>query len=345
MIDAKAIVEEEQLEDLLSQPYPEDIEFAGEAFHDDVMVIGAGGKMGPTLVQRLVRSIKAAGVKGQVLAVSRFSDASQAECLERHGARCIAADVLNEEHLSSLPQCPYIIYMVGMKFGSTGNQPMTWAVNTYLPGRVAEHFSSSRIVSFSTGNVYPLVPVESGGPTEDAPTGPVGEYAQSCLGRERILQYFCEANSTPNCILRLNYAVEPRYGVLLDIAHKIQHDQPVPVEMGYVNVIWQGDANSVCLRAFSICEVPAKILNLTGSEVVSVRWLAEELGQRLGKKVVFRGQENDTALLNDASQCRRLFAVPRVSINEILDLVAHWVEIGGPVLDKPTKFEVRDGKF
>lgn len=345
MIDAKAISEEEQLEDLLSEPYPEDIELARQAFHEDVMVIGAGGKMGPTLVQRLVRSIEKAGVRGKVLAVSRFSDAAQAQRLEQHGARCIAADVLNEDHLEALPQCPNVIYMVGMKFGSTGNQPKTWAVNTYLPGRVAEHFSSSRIVAFSTGNVYPLVPVGSGGPTEDAPTSPVGEYAQSCLGRERILQYFCEANSTPGCILRLNYAVEPRYGVLLDIAQKIQSDQPVPVEMGHVNVIWQGDANSVCLRAFSICDVPAKILNLTGNEVLSVRWLAEELGQRLGKKVIFQGSETDTALLSDASQCRQLFDVPRVSISEILDLVAHWVQIGGPVLDKPTKFEVRDGRF
>src|SRR5690606_5151552 len=295
MINAKEIVTEAQLEDLLSEPYPEDVELARQLFNDDVMVIGAAGKMGPTLVQRLVRSIEQAGAKGKVIAVSRFSDSSQIEHLERHGAHCIAADVLDEDQLASLPDCPYIIYMVGMKFGSTGNQPKTWAVNTYLPGRVADRFPASRIVAFSTGNVYPLVAVNSGGPTEEAPTGPVGEYAQSCLGRERILQYFSEVNSTRTCILRLNYAVEPRYGVLLDIAQRIQNNQPVPVEMGYVNVIWQGDANSVCLRAFSICETPAKILNLTGDEVLSVRWLAEELGQRLGKKVTIQGQEQDTA--------------------------------------------------
>lgn len=340
MRDPDQIIDEEQLEDLLSEPYPEDVEF-GSKLDGDILVLGAGGKMGPTLVQRMVRSTD--GVK--VYAVSRFSDPRHKHNLDRCGAIAISADLLGEAGLAALPDCPNVIYMVGMKFGASGEEDLTWIMNTYLAGRAAERFKSSRIVAFSTGNVYPFVSVDSGGSKETDPTGPVGEYAQSCLGRERVLEYFSRLNSTPVCILRLNYAVEPRYGVLLDIATKVYRGEPVPIEMGYVNVIWQGDANSVCLRSLGLCKSPAEILNVAGKETLSVRSLAEKFAQRFGCQAHFEGKESDTALLSNASRCHQLFRVPRVSVDELLDLIARWVKKGGPTLGKPTKFEVRNGKF
>lgn len=334
----------EDLEDLLSRPYPEDIELAGK-LDDDVLVLGAGGKMGPTLVQRIVRAVDEAGSDITVYAASRFSNEEKRKRLDKIGAETVAADLLDESQLAALPDCRNVIYLVGMKFGATGKQPLTWAMNTYLPGRVAERFASSRIVAFSTGNVYPPMPVDSGGPTEEDSVGPVGEYAQSCLGRERIFQHFSLRNGTPVCLLRLNYAVEARYGVLLDIATKVYDEQPVPVNMGYVNVIWQGDANSVCFRSLELCDSPADILNTTGPEILSVRELAKTFADRFDRSVTFTGSEQETALLNDASRSHELFGEPRVSVDEVIELVARWVENEGATLSKPTKFEVRDGQF
>jgi nucleoside-diphosphate-sugar epimerase len=334
----------EQLEAQLSAPYPEDIAFAKD-LEGDIMILGAGGKMGPTLTQRIYRALEEAGTDAAVYAVSRFSNPAKRERLEAIGAETIAADLLNEDELGALPACRNIIYMVGMKFGASGKKALTWAMNTYLPGRVAEHFPDSRIVAFSTGNVYPFVPVDSGGCTEDDPTGPVGEYAQSCLGRERIFQHFSVANDTPVCLLRLNYAVEPRYGVLLDIAERVYNDEPVSLDTAYFNAIWQGDANSYCFRALDLCDSPADILNMTGPEVLSVREVAREFGKRFGKEISFTGEERETALLNDSSRAHELFGKPRVSIDEAIDRVAQWMEGGGPLLDKPTKFQVRDGSF
>lgn len=344
MIEVDRIQDEQDLERLLSDPYPEDVEMA-RRLQGDLLVLGAGGKMGPTLVERIVRAIQQAGSPSKVYAASRFSDPLQREKLEAEGAKTLAADLMEEAQLSALPRCPYVIYMVGMKFGSTGQEERTWAVNAYLPGRVAEHFRDARIVAFSTGNVYPLVPVDSGGSREEDRPGPVGEYAQSCLGRERVLQYFSLRHSTPMCILRLNYAVEARYGVLLDIAVRVYAGEPIPLEMGYVNVIWQGDANSVCFRSFDLCRSPAEILNLTGPETLSVRELAETFGERLGRRPVFEGREGPTALLNNASRCHARFGPPRVPVSQVIDLVARWVSIGGPTLAKPTKFEIKDGQF
>jgi len=301
--------------------------------------------MGPTLVQRVVRAVEQAGVDVTVYAVSRFTDDEKRERLDAIGAETVAADLLDEAHLAALPDGRNVIYLVGMKFGATGQESLTWAMNTYLPGRVAERFADARIVAFSTGNVYPPTPVASGGPTEDDPVGPVGEYAQSCLGRERIFQHFALRNETPVCLLRLNYAVEARYGVLLDVAQKVYDGQPVSLDMGYVNVIWQGDANSVCFRALEQCDVPANILNVTGPETLAVRELAEAFAERFDRSVTFTGSEQDTALLNDASRAHRLFGAPRVSVQEVIELVARWVERDGATLGKPTKFEVRDGQF
>lgn len=301
--------------------------------------------MGPTLVQRIYRALREADSDATVYAVSRFSNPAKQERLEELGAETVAADLLNEDDLASLPDCRNIIYMVGMKFGATGKEGLTWAMNAYLPGRVAERFPNSRIVAFSTGNVYPFVSVDSGGSTETDPTGPVGEYAQSCLGRERIFDYFSRANDTPICLLRLNYAVEPRYGVLLDIAERVYEDEPVSLDTAYFNAIWQSDANSYCFRSLDLCDSPAEVLNITGPEILSVRSVAEAFAERFGKDVTFTGEESETALLNDASRSHELFGEPKVSISEAIDRIATWMEGGGPLLDKPTKFQVRDGSF
>jgi nucleoside-diphosphate-sugar epimerase len=277
--------------------------------------------------------------------VSRYSDPEDKSRLESWGAETIQADLLEAGALSSLPDCENIVYMVGMKFGTIGREPQTWAINSYLPGEVARRFSKSRIVAFSTGNVYPPVPVESGGCTESDEVGPVGEYAQSCLGRERVFQYFSQRNDTPTCLLRLNYTVEARYGVLADIAKWVYRGEPVPLNMGYVNVIWQGDANSVCFRSLELTDSPAEVLNVTGPETLSVRSLAERFADRFGTDVTFDGEEHETALLNDASRSHDLYEEPRVSVDEVIDLVASWIEADNPMMDKPTKFHVRSGDF
>lgn len=340
----QSIPTEERLEDVLSEPYPEDVEF-GRQLDGDVMVLGAGGKMGPTLIKRIVRAVREADADTTVYAVSRYSDSSVESDLRSAGAETIRADLMNDDALESLPECENVIYMVGMKFGTTGQEPKTWAINSYLPGRVASRFEDSRIVALSTGNVYPPVPVDSGGSTESDPTGPVGEYAQSCLGRERIFQHFAKENGTPTCLLRLNYAVELRYGVLVDLARRVYAGEPVPLEMGYVNVIWQGDANSICFRSLALADSPAEIMNMTGPNVLSVRRLAERFAEAFDREVTFEGEPAETALLNDASRCHEIFEEPRMSIDRMIELVASWVERGGTTMGKPTKFHVRDGEF
>ena len=235
--------------------------------------------------------------------------------------------------------------MAARKFGSTGDEGYTWAMNTYLPGRVAERFKSSRIVSFSSGNVYPFVPVTSGGATEETPTEPVGEYAISALGRERMFTHFSKVNGTPVALLRLNYAVEMRYGVLFDIGSKVFAREPVDVSMGNANVIWQGDANSVCLRSLLHASSPPLVLNLTGPETLSVRWVAREFGRHFGVTPEFTGEESPRALLNNAARCFQMFGYPTVSVAELIETTAQWIGAGGRALGKPTHFEVRDGKF
>jgi nucleoside-diphosphate-sugar epimerase len=319
-----------------------DVELASR-LDGDVIVLGAAGKMGPTLVRRIVRALDEAGSPHRVVAASRFTEAGSRREIEESGAEIAMADLLNDEDLAELPDCPNVIYLAGMKFGATGNRAQTWAMNAYLPGRVATRFRHARIVALSTGNVYPSVPVSSGGCTELDDLDPVGEYAQSCLGRERIFEFF--SRETPTCLIRLNYAAEARYGVLLDIATKVHRGEPVAVDTGYVNVIWQGDANSICFRALELCSSPAAVLNLTGPEILSVRKIAETFAEKFDKKAVFSGEEQPTALLNNAARCHERFGAPRVSVDDIIGLVARWVERGGTMHGKPTKFEVRDGRF
>ena len=335
---------ETQLELYLSEPTDEVIASIA-ALEGDILILGVGGKMGPTLAKQAKRAIELAGIAKKVIGVSRFSTQGLREGLHEAGIKTIAADLLSEDCLQNLPDTQNVILMAGRKFGSTGNEHLTWAMNGYMPGRVAEKFRSSRLVIFSTGNVYPLTPVSHGGATESSQIAPIGEYAQSCLSRERICTYFSLQYDTPMTILRLNYAIDLRYGILLDIAEKVYAEEPISLEMGNVNVIWQGDANAIALRAFAHCQSPPLVLNVTGPETVSVRSLALRFGTLFNKSPNFEDQEAETALLSNASQCHRLFGYPHVSLEQMIEWTAEWIRIGGTTLQKPTHFEVRDGKF
>ena len=335
---------EAELEDLLTTPSAQDVEAIGK-LTGTLMVLGAGGKMGPTLAIRAQRAVEKAGTRLRVVAVSRFSDAAAEKRLQEAGVETLKADLLDRAQVEALPEAEQVIFMAGRKFGSTGAEWLTWAMNAYVPALVAERYRAAKIVAFSSGNVYPLVPVTSGGATEADPPDPVGEYAQSVLARERLFQYFSGKYGTPCCLLRLNYAIDLRYGVLLDIGQKVFERRPVELGMAAVNVIWQGDANSVCLRSFAVCESPPLILNLTGPETLSVRWIAERFGEIFGIEPVFEGTEADTALLNNAGRCHQLFGYPSVTPRQMIEWIAAWIQAGGPTLGKPTHFETRDGKF
>lgn len=311
----------------------------------DILILGVGGKMGPALAKLAREAIDKAGIKKQVIGVSRFSEQGLQQDLRNAGISAIRADLLNDDELQSLPQAPNILYLAGTKFGTVGNEPFTWAMNSYLPGRVAENFTKSRIVVFSTGNVYPLTAVDSNGAAEDTIPEPIGEYAQSCLGRERIFQYFNAKNSTPILIYRLNYANDVTYGVLLEIAKAVKENRPINLSMGAVNVIWQGDANEIALRCLHHCSVPAKILNVTGAETLSVRAVAEEFGRMFGQTPTFVNQEEPTALLSNASESVRLFGSPRTKLSQVIELLVQYIDAGGKTINKPTHFQERKGKF
>ena len=335
---------EEALDEALSRPSAADVE-ALAVLPGDLMILGVGGKMGPSLARLARRASDQAGVHRRVIGVSRFSEPGLAESLHRAGIETLPCDLLDRAAIAALPDVPNIIFMAARKFGSTGRPALTWAMNTLVPAMVAERFHRSRLVSFSTGNVYPLTPVESGGPDESCPADPVGEYGQSCLGRERLFEYFSETRGTPLALLRLNYAIEPRYGVLREIADRVWTGTPIDLAMGHVNVIWQRDSNSVALRALAHCQSPPLLLNLTGPGVLSVRNLATGFGELLGREPVLTGSEAPTALLNNASRCHRLFGPPETTLDDMLEAVAHWVRIGGRSFGKATHYEQREGKF
>ncbi|MGH7454143.1 MAG: NAD-dependent epimerase/dehydratase family protein [bacterium] len=311
----------------------------------DIMLLGAGGKMGPSLAELAKRAITASGAKKKIVVVSRFSNQIERERLESTGIETISCNLLAADELQKLPEIENVIYMAGMKFGTTGKAAETWAMNTFLPGMMAQKFKASRIVLFSTGNVYPLTPVKLGGCTENDPVNPAGEYAQSALGRERIFEYFSRELQIRGALIRLNYAIDLRYGILLDVAQKVFNRTPIDLTMGQVNVIWQGDANSVVLRAFAINETPPAILNVTGPETVSIRQLAKKFGEIMQVEPIFENNEADTALLSNASRCHQLFGYPAVTLQQMIEWVAHWVKIGGSTLAKPTHYETRDGRF
>jgi nucleoside-diphosphate-sugar epimerase len=334
------ISSEPQLEDLLSAPSEADIH-AMSRLEGDLLILGAGGKMGPSLARRAQRACP----QKRVIGVSRFSDPAVRRKLEEAGVETLQADLLDPGALAQLPSVPNVIHMAARKFGSTGNEHLTWAMNTLLPGLVCERFRDARVVAFSTGNIYPLTPLALGGTVETSPVGPVGEYAQSALGRERIFQYYSDRYEMPITLLRLNYAVELRYGVLLDIGQRVFERRPVDVTMGHVNVIWQGDANSIALRSFALAQSPPTVLNVTGPETISVRWLARRFADRFGIEPAYAGSESDSALLSNAARCHALFGYPAVTVEQMIEWTADWIGRGGPTLGKPTHFEVRDGRF
>jgi len=342
------IENEQQLEDRLSTPNDKDIALM-RRLTGDVALLGAGGKMGPSLAKLAKRASDAAGVRRRVIAVSRFSERQSRDDLEDAGVEAVSCDLLDRDEVAKLPRCENALFLAGRKFGSSDRSDLTWAMNTIVPANVAYHYRDSRIVAFSTGNVYPFVRlsagVDSGGSIETDGPQPRGEYAQSCLGRERLFEFFSREYGTKCLIFRLNYAVDLRYGVLVDVARKVYEGRAVDLTVGHFNAIWQGDANSYALRCLELCESPPRFLNVTGPEIVSVRDAAEFYARRFGREAVFSGRESGEALLNDASLCRQLLGGAEVKVEELMERVAHWVETGGRSLNLPTKFEVSDGKF
>lgn len=315
------------------------------ALDGDILVVGAAGKLGPSLVNLACRAVEQAGTGAKVYAASRFSSPAAAEEMASYGAEVVKADVSTDEGLSSLPDAKNVIFLVGAKFGTQGNEHATWATNTYLPGRVMERFRGSRVAALSTGNVYPLTPIDSGGAVETDFPSPVGDYAMSCLGRERVMTHFAVTQDTPLSIIRLNYAVEMRYGVLVDIATKIKAGVDVDVTMGYANIIWQGYCNEVILRSLRHAASSPFILNLTGMETLSIRETADKIAAAMGREASIVGTEAQTALLSNASLCHELFGQPTVGTDELIAATAAWVDNDLPLLDKPTHFQTRDGKF
>ncbi|MGH7523571.1 MAG: NAD-dependent epimerase/dehydratase family protein [Gemmatimonadales bacterium] len=335
---------EEELEESLSAPTPDTV-VALARLSGDIAILGAGGKMGPSLARLAVRASAAAGVPRRVIAVSRFSDQSVREVIERAGIETISCDLFDRSAVDRLPDVAHVLSLAGRKFGTSTDPAATWATNTYLPALVAERFAESRIVAFSTGNVYPLSPAPGPGPDEDAPLGPVGEYATAAAAREQVLTFFCQRNATPMAFLRINYAIEPRYGVLRDIADAVRSGEAIDLGAAFVNVIWQRDANSIALRVLERCAVPPFIVNVTRSPAVAVRDIADGLARRFGTHAKFGRSEGSMALLSDASRCARIFGDPPVRLEEMIDRVADWVMAGGRSLGRPTHFAERGGQF
>ncbi|MBY0521888.1 MAG: NAD(P)-dependent oxidoreductase [Gemmataceae bacterium] len=333
-----------QLEDLLSEPSDGAIA-AVAALEGDILLLGVGGKMGPSLARMARRASDQAAARRRVYGVSRFSSGGLEEQLRTFGVDTIRCDLLDPEQVNRLPDAPNVIFMTGMKFGSSGQEALTWAMNAHLPSLICRKFRWSRIVAFSTGNVYGLSPVARGGSVESDPLQPVGEYAMSCVGRERMFEYFGRTLGIPMALLRLNYATEMRYGVLVDLAQRVLAGEPIDLAMGSLNALWQADANAMALHAFAHLASPPMVVNLAGPEQLSVRRLAEAFGELLGKPVSFRGEEAPDALLSNGQQGHCLFGYPRVGARQMVEWIADWVKRGGMTLGKPTHFEVRDGGY
>jgi nucleoside-diphosphate-sugar epimerase len=335
---------EEELEEWLSRPAPADIEMM-RRLRGDVLILGAGGKMGPSLVRRMARASEAGGGTHRIRAASRFSSPDARAEIERAGAEAIPCDLLSRRDVTGLPDAEHVWFLAGRKFGTTDRVDLTWAANVLVPAHVIERFAGARLVAFSTGNVYPFVPVSSSGSRETDLPAPVGEYAQSCLARERIFEYAAREHGARVLIYRLNYAVDLRYGVLVDIARRVYAGEPVDLTVGHVNCLWQGDANSYALRAIELCDTPARILNVTGADRLSVREAAAFFASRFGREAHFRGSESTHALLSDATVCQRELGPPQIGTSDLMEAVANWVAIGGRGLGKPTHFDVTDGRF
>jgi nucleoside-diphosphate-sugar epimerase len=334
----------EQLENLLSLPTPEVVQLL-DRLDGDILLLGAGGKIGPSLAHMIRRASDLAGKRRRVLAVLRRSQPELEKNFARWGIEVRLCDMLDPQQLTELPEAPYIFYLAAMKFGTTGQEPMTWAINTFLPGLICQRFRHSRIVAYSTGNVYPLVPPTAGGSKESDPPGPIGQYAMSCLGREQIFSYFSMQYQMPVALLRLNYANEMRYGTLVDLAQVVLSERPVDLSMAYFNAIWQGDANAMAIRALQHVDVPPRILNIAGPKTLSVREVAGTFAELFGKPLRFGSTEGPDALLNDARASYKLLGEPLVPEEKLMQWIADWLLRGGPTLRKPTMFQVRNGKF
>jgi nucleoside-diphosphate-sugar epimerase len=330
----------DELEELLSRPSGPLIEFM-ESLDGDVIVLGAGGKIGPTLARMARRAVEASGRAREVYAV----DVAPLTMLADVGVRTVQCDLLDPAAVEGLPRAANVIFMAGRKFGSTGGEHLTWAMNCIVPAHVARAFTGSRVVVFSTGCVYPVVDVQTGGATEQTPPEPVGEYSMSCLGRERMFDYYSRTRGGKVLQFRLNYSVELRYGVLVDVATKVFRGEPVDVTTGYANVLWQGDVCSHALRCLPLAESPPRALNVTGPETISIREVAQTFGRLFGKDVAFTGKENGLGYLSNASQATALFGKPTVPVGRIIEWTAHWIQRGGESLGKPTHFETQDGKY
>ena len=340
----KSIRSVDELEDLLSTPNPEDVA-AFRKLEGDLIIIGMGGKIGPSLARRAGRAAQAAGAKVHVIGTAIHCERLPVGFLHEAGVEIRCIDLLDPSSFATLPDAPNVIFMAGRKFGSTGAENLTWAMNAYVPALVADRYRHSRIVAFSSGNIYPFLPVVSGGATEEVTPAPLGEYAQSVLARERIFEYFSRRHGTPVTLLRLNYAIDLRYGVLLDIGSKVFEGRSVDVTMGAANVVWQGDVNSVTLRSLAHCQSPPFVLNLTGPETLSIRAVAKRFGAIFGKEPILEGQESTTALLNNSGRCHLMFGYPSVSVDQMIEWTGQWIQAGGATINKPTHFETRDGKF
>jgi nucleoside-diphosphate-sugar epimerase len=335
---------EAALDDALSAPSP-GLLASLRSTPGDIVILGAAGKMGPTLSRMARRALNEMGSRDRVIAVSRFSSANAEQALHLWGVETIRCDLLDRSAVAALPDAPNVIFMAGQKFGTRDAPSSTWAMNVVLPAIAADRYAQSRIVAFSTGNVYALSAATDGGSRETDAPAPVGEYAMSCLGRERIFEDASARRGTRVAIVRLNYAIDLRYGVLVDIASRVLSGQPIDLRMGYVNVIWQGDANDWALRCLAHASAPPFVVNVTGAETLAVREVAERLGELLHRAPTFTGTEAQDALLSNASLVHSMFGPPSVPTATLLAWVAEWVQSGRPLLGKPTHFEERTGAF
>lgn len=333
-----------ELLELMTTPSPRLIDDV-KKIKGDIMILGAGGKVGPAMAIKAQRAVQAAGSTSKVIAVSLFDYPDAADSMRNAGVTVIEADVSDPSQLAALPDAENIIYMIGKKFGTTGNACPTWHINVILPYLVSQRFPKANIVSFSTGNVYGMTGLTTGGFNEEDVPQPIGEYAQSCLGRERVMEYCSRENGTPMLQFRLNFAIDLRYGVLFDIAKSVYEGRPIDVSQGIFNCLWQGDVCEYAIRSLLHTTVPPTLLNVSSPETYSIRWTAREFGKRFEKEPIFTGEEGTTSVFSNCQKMVQLLGAPQVGVLDLIDMVAEWILAGGETITAPTHFEATDGKF